>query len=138
MNELSMYDLHHQMRLIQIHLLFLISLLKVKSFNPLTACSFKIILVNEEDSSSDSSNFSPKVTQVVNERSSGSSSSSLRLPCLHEKERIADCHKKQKTTTRTSANLASSKLTTGQAGISFGDQESEFVLDRPFRSRMKI
>ena len=94
--------------------------------------------MNEQVSSSESSNFSPKVTQVVNERSSGSSSSSLRLPCLHEKERIADCHKKQKTTTRTSANLASSKLTTGQAGISFGDQESEFDLDRPHCSRIKI
>ena len=74
----------------------------------------------------------------MNERSSGSSSSSLRLPCLHEKERIADCHKKQKTTTRTSANLATSRLTTSQAGISFGDQESEFDLDRPYCSRIKI
>jgi len=89
----------------------------------------KILLVDEKVTTSPSGIFSPKVTQIVNERASGSSSSSARLPCHHEKEIIASCHKKQKTTTRTSAKLASSRLTTGQTGISFGDQESEFDLD---------
>ncbi|CBY39223.1 unnamed protein product, partial [Oikopleura dioica] len=81
-----------------------------------------LVEVDEKVTTSPSGIFSPKVTQIVNERASGSFSSSARLPCHHEKEIIASCHKKQKTTTRTSAKLASSRLTTGQTGISFGDQ----------------